>query len=84
MMNTLPDLNNILFEQIERINDDELKGEELEEQLKKSKAIKEIAGTIVANASVILKAVKFNDEVPDTVPRNLISVDPPKRRLECG
>lgn len=53
---TMNGLNMILFEQIERINDDELKGEELEEQLKKSSAIGRIAGAITKNADLSLKA----------------------------
>lgn len=33
-MNTLGSLNDYLFEQIERLNDYELKGEELQEEMK--------------------------------------------------
>lgn len=36
MKNTLSDLNNYLFEAIERINDDELSMEELDKELKRS------------------------------------------------
>ena len=36
MNNKLIDLNNLLFEQLERINDDDLSDDELEKQLKKS------------------------------------------------
>lgn len=62
MKNTLTDLNNILFEQIERINDDELKGDKLEEQLKKTKTVNDIAKTIVSNANLELQAIKHMDE----------------------
>ena len=61
MMNTLPDLNNLLFEQIERINDDELVGTELEVQLKKSRVINSIASQIIQNANLIYKAVKYQE-----------------------
>ena len=36
MKNTLSDLNNYLFEAIERINDDELSMEELDKEIKRS------------------------------------------------
>lgn len=60
--NTLTALNNILFEQLERLNDDELKGDDLTEQLRKSEAINKIAGTIITNANTQLNAVKHMDE----------------------
>ena len=62
MKANLMDLNNVLFEQIERLNDDDLVGEELENELKKSKAIGGIASTIVQNSSLILRAVRYEEE----------------------
>lgn len=62
MKANLMDLNNVLFEQIERLNDDDLVGEELENELKKSKAIGGIASTIVQNSSLILRAVRVGEE----------------------
>ncbi|MGP1418357.1 MAG: hypothetical protein ACTTJZ_00905 [Sphaerochaetaceae bacterium] len=59
MKANLADLNNVLFEQIERINDDELTGALLDEQLKKTKAITSVASTIVANAALALHAAKI-------------------------
>lgn len=37
MENTLTDLNNYLFEALERVNDDDLTDEELEKEIKKQK-----------------------------------------------
>ena len=74
MKNTINDLNNILFEQIERINDDELKGEALKDQLNKAKAINSLATTLVQNGVLMLKSMEFRDaigEVPETTPRFL-------------
>lgn len=62
MKNTLTDLNNYLFEQIERLNDDELKGDKLQEQLLKSKAIGDIASQIISSGELTLKTHKFAKE----------------------
>lgn len=63
MKNTLNDLNNILFEQIERINDDSLQGEELNEQLKKSREINNIAVTLVQSGSLLLRTMQYREEM---------------------
>lgn len=67
MKNTLQHLNNDLYEQLERINDDDLKGEELETQLKKTKTITKIAGTIIQNNKLILDGIKQLSEAGYTV-----------------
>jgi len=69
--NSLGDLNDYLFEQIERVNDDGLTGKELDEQLKKAKAVVEIGKTIVQNANVVLRAAIASQvdlvQVPETI-----------------
>lgn len=62
MKNKLTDLNNILFESIERLNDDELTDEELDKEIKKSEAIQKVAKTIIDNAALALQAQKHFDE----------------------
>ena len=62
MENKLTDLNNILFEQIERLNDDDLHGDALKQQIKRSPAIESVAGMIIANANTVLKAEKMKME----------------------
>jgi len=62
MKANLPDLNDLLFEQLERINDDDLTGEELKVQLEKSKMINDVARTIVSNSALMLKAARVADE----------------------
>jgi hypothetical protein len=59
MLNTTVDLNNYLFEQIERLQDDNLKDEDLERELKRSKAVSDIATQIVKNGELQLKAASF-------------------------
>jgi hypothetical protein len=62
MKNRLIDLNNHLFEEIERLNDEELEGDKLDQEIKKSKAITDVAQTIVNNAKLMLDAQKHVDE----------------------
>lgn len=52
MKNKLTDLNDYLFEQIERINDDSLNEEELSKEIKKAEAIQGIAETIIKNGEL--------------------------------
>lgn len=62
MKNTLTDLNNYLFESIERLNDDSLSDEELEREIKRSDAVQKVAKTIIDNGSLALQAQKHFDD----------------------
>lgn len=62
MKNTLNDLNNYLFEAIERINDDSLDDAQLEKEIKRSEAVQKIAKTIIDNGNLALQAKKHLDE----------------------
>lgn len=59
MKNSLTDLNNALFEQLERLSDDEA---DLDKEIKRSKAITDVAKNIVENARLLLDAQKHVDE----------------------
>lgn len=52
MKNKLTDLNNYLFEQIERINEDDLNGEQLDKTIAKAEAITKIS---IRQLSQVLK-----------------------------
>lgn len=66
--NNLSALNNILFEQIERVNEDDLSKEELDEAIKRAKVINNLSQTIVQNANVQLKAfMEFGGDATDDV-----------------
>ncbi|WP_347253477.1 hypothetical protein [Leminorella grimontii] len=54
MKNTLEDLNNHLFAQIERLGDESLTVEQLETELKRSREIACIASKIVDNGRLAL------------------------------
>lgn len=62
MQNTLGDLNNHLFAQLERLSDEDLKGEELKEEMERAKSIGDIASKIIANANIVLQAKKIQAE----------------------
>lgn len=61
MKNTLTDLNNYLFAQLERLNEEELEGEKLETEVTRTKAIVSVASAIVGNAHLALQAIKAKD-----------------------
>lgn len=62
MKNTISDLNNYLFESIERLNDDSLSDEDLEKEIKRSEAVQKVAKTIIDNGALALQAKKHMDE----------------------
>lgn len=62
MKNTLGDLNNHLFAQLERLSDEELKGENLIEEINRAKAVNDVASRIISNASLVLEAKKMVDD----------------------
>jgi len=62
MKNKLIDLNNHLFLQLERINDEDLKGEDLKNEINRSKAVAQLANQVVANADLALQAEKLHRE----------------------
>ena len=65
MKNTLGDLNNHLFAELERLGDEELVGDSLAEEISRAKSIADVSTQIISNAHVILKAEQFRDEKID-------------------
>lgn len=59
MNNKLIDLNNHLFAQLERLNDEELKGEDLKTEIARGKAIADLGAQIVGAAKVTVDAMKL-------------------------
>ena len=60
--NKLIDLNNHLFEALERINDENLKGESLQEEINRAKTITTIGNTIINNAGLALEVEKYKND----------------------
>lgn len=61
MRNTLGDLNNHLFAQLERLNDESIKGEKLKDEIDRARAITGVAGNIIDTGNLVLEAQKFAD-----------------------
>lgn len=59
MKNKLTDLNDHLFMALERLNDEDIKGEDLNAEIQRSRAIAGVAKNIVQNAALVLEAEKF-------------------------
>ena len=62
MKNTLTDLNNYLFETLERLTDDDLTEEQMSKEITRSQAITAVATTVIQNGELALKTIKhLND-----------------------
>lgn len=59
MKNKLVDLNNHLFAQLERLSDENLSPEQIEQEVKRTDAIVDVSEQIVRNADLALKAAKI-------------------------
>ena len=62
MKNTFVDLNNYLFESIERLNDDSLDEAALDREIKRTEAVIKVSKTIIDNGTLGLQAKKHFDE----------------------
>lgn len=71
MKNTLGDLNNHLFAQLERLNDEEIEGERLKEEIARAKSITDVASKIIDNANTVLNAKKLQAE---TLGRSVVTM----------
>lgn len=65
MKNNLEDLHNHLFAQLERLSDEDLKGNELTEEIKRAQAVSAVASQIIHNGQLALTVsrLKYNDQI---------------------
>lgn len=76
MKNTLGDLNNHLFAEIERLSDEDLTGDGLREEVTRATAVVGVATQIINNGALMLKAVQMRE--------NSISAEPAIPRMLTG
>jgi len=70
MKNKLIDLNDHLFAEIERLSDEDLKGDALTEEVGRAKSVSNIAAQIINNANLALKAQTYiNDGLINAAPK---------------
>jgi hypothetical protein len=65
MKNKLSNLNDHLFEQIERLNDDDLKGDDLTREINRTKAMCNVAVQIISAGRLALDAAKTSYDLPE-------------------
>lgn len=69
MKNKLSDLNNHLFAQLERMADEDMSAEQIEQEVKRAGAVVSVADQISRNADLQLKAAKlFADHGQQVLP----------------
>lgn len=59
--NTLADLNDHLFAELERLGDESLAGDALSAEIERARAISGVAQQVVSNASTVLRACEMAD-----------------------
>lgn len=63
MKNTLGDLNNHLFAELERLGEEDLKGDALTDEINRAKAIIGVSTQVISNGSLVLQAEKTQAEI---------------------
>lgn len=62
MKNTLEDLNNHIFEALERLNDEDMTDEAIEKELKRASGMCQVAEQIIKNGELAFRTMVHMDE----------------------
>jgi hypothetical protein len=81
MKNKLVNLNDILFAELERLSDEETKGEKLHEEIGRARAIEGTAKNVIENARLCLDVARvidngMNANLARTLPKMLTVSEP--------
>ena len=63
MKNTITDLNNYLFETLERLLDDSMDEETMQREITRSKAVTAVAETVIRNGELALNTMKHMNDM---------------------
>lgn len=63
MSNNLLDLNAKLFKQMDKLSKEDISSEELEKEIARSESMIKLAGVIISNGDLALRAAKFKDDM---------------------
>lgn len=67
MKNKIEDLNNYLFEQLERLQDDSLTDDQMQQEINRSRAVTSVASQIIQLGDLSLRATKLRAEYNNSV-----------------
>jgi hypothetical protein len=85
MKNKLLDLNNHLFAQLERLNEENLSPDDLEREISRADAIAKVSGQIIETANTALKAAKLVADYSGNIDGMLPMIDgevPARKQLK--
>lgn len=71
MKTNINDLNEYLFDALDRVTNDDLSPEDLDRELRRADAIVSVAETVIHNGELILKAMNYAAEYNAPVPKLL-------------
>jgi len=72
MASVITQLNDYLFDQLNALTNEDKVGEELDEEIKRSKAVAHVASQIINNNNSLIRAVKVQSEHRSNETMNLL------------